>query len=203
MGSALPTGRSSGGGCGRGHLRLSCPAGRCRTRKQTPFASAKEIRLHGLIERIPHTHRCRLTQRGIRTAAFRRRAYNRLLRPGLAQMADLACESPPLPRKSCPFPSLGLLRFLCSLMWHSALVAFFQPPRGRRFKPPQVGRRTRFFEPFDLRGFRALSYMKLIYAPPGQPSFPGAPPCRPAPTARPHNSLGQRPRSGPGEGCQG
>jgi DNA-binding IclR family transcriptional regulator len=54
------------------------------------------LRLHGLIERTPHSHRYRLTQRGIQIAAFWTRTYNRLLRPGLAQLADPACESPPL-----------------------------------------------------------------------------------------------------------
>jgi hypothetical protein len=65
------------------------------------------------------------------------------------------------------------------------------------------GRRTEFFESFDLRGFRALSYMRLIYTPFGPPSLSGAPPCGPAPTARPHTSLGQRPRTGAGERSQG
>jgi len=59
----------------------------------------RRLRLHGLIERLPRTHRYRLTQRGIQIAAFWTRTYNRLLRPGLAQLADPACESPPLRRK--------------------------------------------------------------------------------------------------------
>jgi len=40
--------------------------------------------LHGLIERIPATHRYRLTRAGGRAALFCTRTYNRLLRPGLA-----------------------------------------------------------------------------------------------------------------------
>ena len=45
----------------------------------------RRLRLHHLIERIPHTHRYRVTNFGWRTALFRTRTYNRLLRPGLAQ----------------------------------------------------------------------------------------------------------------------
>jgi DNA-binding IclR family transcriptional regulator len=59
----------------------------------------RRLRLHGLIERVPRSHRYRLTQRGIQIAAFWTRTYNRLLRPGLAQLADPDCESPPLRRK--------------------------------------------------------------------------------------------------------
>jgi hypothetical protein len=59
----------------------------------------RRLRLHGLIERIPHTHRYRLTQRGIQIASFWTRTYNRLLRPGLAQMSDPVGEPPPLRRK--------------------------------------------------------------------------------------------------------
>ena len=59
----------------------------------------RRLRLHGLIERIRRTHRYRLTERGIQIAAFWTRTYNRLLRPGLAQLVDPHCESPPLRRK--------------------------------------------------------------------------------------------------------
>jgi hypothetical protein len=44
----------------------------------------RRLRLHGLIERIPGTHRYRLTREGGRAALFCTRVYNRLLRPGLA-----------------------------------------------------------------------------------------------------------------------
>jgi hypothetical protein len=44
----------------------------------------RRLRLHGLIERIPKTFRYRVTQFGLRVALFFTRAYNRLLRPGLA-----------------------------------------------------------------------------------------------------------------------
>ena len=46
----------------------------------------RRLRLHGLIERIPETHRYRVTREGERTALFCTRIYNRLLRPGLAQL---------------------------------------------------------------------------------------------------------------------
>ncbi len=44
----------------------------------------RRLRLHGLIERIPRTHRYRVTNRGWRTALFCTRTYNRVLCPGLA-----------------------------------------------------------------------------------------------------------------------
>ena len=44
----------------------------------------RRLRLHGLIERLPHSFRYRVTEFGFRTALFLTRAYNRLLRPGLA-----------------------------------------------------------------------------------------------------------------------
>jgi hypothetical protein len=44
----------------------------------------RRLRLHGVIERVPHTHRYRLTPEGIRVALFFTRAYARLLRPTLS-----------------------------------------------------------------------------------------------------------------------
>jgi len=44
----------------------------------------RRLRLHGLIQRIPGTHRYRVTDQGMRTAMLLTRAYDRLLRPGLA-----------------------------------------------------------------------------------------------------------------------
>jgi hypothetical protein len=46
----------------------------------------RRLRLHGLIERIPHTQRYRVTPFGWKTALFCTRIYNRVLRPGLAQL---------------------------------------------------------------------------------------------------------------------
>lgn len=46
----------------------------------------RRLRLHGLIERLPKTHRYQLTDQGWRTILFSTRCYHRLLRPGLAQV---------------------------------------------------------------------------------------------------------------------
>jgi len=56
----------------------------------------RRLRLHRIIERIPGTHRYRLTAFGLRTALFFTRAYNRLLRPGLGRIL------PALSNLSCP-----------------------------------------------------------------------------------------------------
>jgi len=48
----------------------------------------RRLRLHGLIERIPSTHRYRLTDHGLATAIFFTRAHARLIRPALAELAD-------------------------------------------------------------------------------------------------------------------
>lgn len=47
----------------------------------------RRLRLHGLIERVPKSHRYRVTDRGWRTALFCTGVYNRVLRPGLAQVS--------------------------------------------------------------------------------------------------------------------
>jgi hypothetical protein len=54
----------------------------------------RRLRLHGLIERIPGTHRYRVTDLGFRTAVFFTRAYNRLIRTGLAELNDPAASTP-------------------------------------------------------------------------------------------------------------
>jgi hypothetical protein len=54
----------------------------------------RRLRLHGLIERIPHTHRYRVTDTGLHHAMFLTRVHNRLLRTGTAQHAD---PDPPAP----------------------------------------------------------------------------------------------------------
>lgn len=60
----------------------------------------RRLQLHGLIARIPKTHRYRVTDSGWRTILFYNRTYNRLLRPGLAQVCPaLALENTAL-RKS-------------------------------------------------------------------------------------------------------
>jgi hypothetical protein len=59
----------------------------------------RRLRLHGMIERIPGTHRYRVTTQGGRAALFCTRTYNRLLRPGLAQIIpEEACDDSELRR---------------------------------------------------------------------------------------------------------
>ena len=58
-----------------------------RNKDLTPGAvtyDLRRLRLHGLIRRIPRTHRYEVTQQGMRYALFLSRTYDRLLRPGLA-----------------------------------------------------------------------------------------------------------------------
>jgi hypothetical protein len=53
----------------------------------------RRLRLRGLIARIPRTHRYRVTAAGLRTALFCTRSYNRLLRPGMANLDPQAIDS--------------------------------------------------------------------------------------------------------------
>lgn len=46
----------------------------------------RRLRLHGMIERLPKTHRYRVTDLGLRSAIFLTRSYARILRPGLASI---------------------------------------------------------------------------------------------------------------------
>jgi hypothetical protein len=58
-----------------------------RNHDVTPGAATydlRRLRLHGLIRRIPGTHRYDVTESGFRYALFLTRSYDRLLRPGLA-----------------------------------------------------------------------------------------------------------------------
>lgn len=54
----------------------------------------RRLRTHGLIERIPRSHRYRVTDAGLRHALFLTRAHTRLLRTGLAEI-----HGPPTPTK--------------------------------------------------------------------------------------------------------
>jgi hypothetical protein len=59
----------------------------------------RRLRLHGMIERIPQSHRYRVTDLGWRSALFFTRTYNRLLRPGMAAVLPRqAARSAPLSR---------------------------------------------------------------------------------------------------------
>jgi hypothetical protein len=60
----------------------------------------RRLRLHGLIERIAGTHRYRVTRLGWRIALFCTHTYNRILRPGLAQIIpEEALDDSPLRRE--------------------------------------------------------------------------------------------------------
>ena len=48
----------------------------------------RRLRVHGLITRIPGSHRYRVTDNGLEHALFLTRVHDRLLRGGLAQLAD-------------------------------------------------------------------------------------------------------------------
>ncbi|MGB8963087.1 MAG: hypothetical protein WCC38_14165 [Pseudonocardiaceae bacterium] len=48
----------------------------------------RRLRKHGLIDRVAGTHRYRVTDTGLERALFLTRAHNRLLRTGLAQLAE-------------------------------------------------------------------------------------------------------------------
>ncbi len=50
----------------------------------------RRLRLHGMIERIPKSHRYRVTEPGMRIAIFFTRTLARLLRPGLSQILPQA-----------------------------------------------------------------------------------------------------------------
>jgi hypothetical protein len=54
----------------------------------------RRLRLHGLIQRIPHTQRYLPTALGWRTVWFYHYAYDRFLRTGLGQLADPECPAP-------------------------------------------------------------------------------------------------------------
>lgn len=60
----------------------------------------RRLRLHGLIERIPKSHRYRLTDFGLRVAAFCTRTYARILRPGLGLVLPATSSLPCRLRRS-------------------------------------------------------------------------------------------------------
>ena len=79
----------------------------------------RRLRPHGLIERIPQTHRDRVTDSGWRTMLFCTRTYNRVLRPGLAQICPpLALENTALRQR---FDQLDAA--IQDLLKHQSLVA--------------------------------------------------------------------------------
>lgn len=69
----------------------------------------RRLTLHGLIQRVPKSHRYKLTDFGLRTALFYNRAHTRLLRPGFAHVLA--------PERHCtndlPFHSLSIAMDRC------------------------------------------------------------------------------------------
>jgi hypothetical protein len=57
----------------------------------------RRLRLHGLIERIPHSHCYRVTALGSRVALFFTKVHSRILRPGLSQLFDACPKAPSRP----------------------------------------------------------------------------------------------------------
>jgi hypothetical protein len=82
----------------REHLaaHLGLPAGTMTAGRMT--YDLRRLRLHGLIERIPRTHRYQVTALGLRAAFFFTRTHQRLLRPGLATALDPWDDGTPLRR---------------------------------------------------------------------------------------------------------
>jgi hypothetical protein len=60
----------------------------------------RRLRLHGLIQRIPKTHRYRLTDFGLRTAMFCTRSYARIFRRGFGMVLPATCPVPTSLRRS-------------------------------------------------------------------------------------------------------
>src|SRR5215472_16221479 len=61
-------------------------------------SAPRQVRRPGLIERIPHTQRYRVTETGLHHAMFLARVHNRLIPTGAAQVADLDPPAPAPPR---------------------------------------------------------------------------------------------------------
>jgi hypothetical protein len=59
----------------------------------------RRLRLHEIIERVPHTHRYQVTPFGLQVAMFFTRTYNRLLRTGLSEICDPVPIDTPLRRQ--------------------------------------------------------------------------------------------------------
>ena len=60
----------------------------------------RRLRLHGLITRVPHTHRYTVTSQGFRIAVFFRAVYARILRPGIALTIALTTGQATMPLRT-------------------------------------------------------------------------------------------------------
>jgi hypothetical protein len=54
----------------------------------------RRLRTHGLIEKIPHTHRYQVSDHGLHTAMFLTRLHERLIPTGLAHLVDQSTPGP-------------------------------------------------------------------------------------------------------------
>jgi hypothetical protein len=60
----------------------------------------RRLRQHGLIARVPHTHRYTVTAQGLRVAVFFRAVYARTLRPGIALITASTPATTPAPLRA-------------------------------------------------------------------------------------------------------
>jgi hypothetical protein len=60
--------------------------GPARSRHLASGLPVCRLREHGLIERIPHTHRYQVTPAGLRHAMFLTRIHDRILQTGIAEL---------------------------------------------------------------------------------------------------------------------
>jgi predicted MarR family transcription regulator len=74
----------------------------------------RRLRLHGLIERTPHSYRYQVTDLGLRVALFFTKVHSRILRPGLSQLFHGSPKAPDRPIAT----AMGRL--------HQALVGLFE-----------------------------------------------------------------------------
>jgi len=81
----------------------------------------RRLRLKGLIERIPPTHRYQLTELGAKVATFLTKLYERLFRPGLAAA---------LPLPACPSELAQALDTLATLIDRQLQEAALVPTRA-------------------------------------------------------------------------
>ncbi|MDH5670778.1 MAG: hypothetical protein OEZ06_01425 [Myxococcales bacterium] len=95
---------------------LGLPPGHFTQGKMT--YDLRRLRLHGLIERIPKSHRYRTTRFGLRAALTITRAYNRLLRPGLA-----SAQAPAPPASTHPRDALDRVERAIDRAWSRQDVA--------------------------------------------------------------------------------
>ena len=57
----------------------------------------RRLRLHGMIEKIPGTHRYQVTSEGLRICLFLTKVHIRVIRPGFSQLADGCPKAPNRP----------------------------------------------------------------------------------------------------------